>query len=220
MIISHEYEFIFVHVPRTAGTSISRTLCDALRVRDWEAFIGEPTHTEEASERAGPVPDRDVRKHATAKTLRRYVGEDLWSTYWTFSLVRNPWERSLSMYLKRRKEAPAFLRAMWPRTPLAYEIALRIKYQWLDRESTQQFDYLSDGDGNVLVDYVGRYETLADDFSFICDEIGLEAETNVHHDPTGHGDYRRYFTDTSRQIVREKKSTDIETFGYQFEGTG
>ena len=112
MIVSHEHRFIFIHIPRTAGTSIEKSLCAAMGIDDMPSFIGERrSNLEKYARRDGYnyviYPERQIyegQKHITAKHLKSYVGERIWNSYFKFSFVRNPFDHTLSVYLKYIKE--------------------------------------------------------------------------------------------------------------------
>ena len=66
---------IFVHITRTGGTSIEV----ALAGQDWWQISPQT-------------------KHLSARQIRIQVGEEKWSDYFKFSIVRNPWDRVVSMF--------------------------------------------------------------------------------------------------------------------------
>jgi len=70
--------------------------------------------------------------------------------------------------------------------------------------------------GDMLVDFVGRYETLAEDFDAVCDRIGIECAL-PHINRSRHGDFREYYTPETRALVEEVYKADIELFGYRFD---
>jgi hypothetical protein len=80
MLVSHTHKFVFIHVPKTGGTSIRHALQDA--VPDFTPY------------------QRHVPRHPTALTGRDALGA-LWAHYLTFAFVRNPWERAVSFYLEK-----------------------------------------------------------------------------------------------------------------------
>jgi hypothetical protein len=104
MIINHTHRFIFVHVPKTAGTSVSTALSKYSTYRDLE-IGGTPL-----GEAVQPfMSDRfGLRKHSTAANIRDVVGAASFQSYFSFCLVRNPFNRLQSTYhfLKGWKGCP------------------------------------------------------------------------------------------------------------------
>jgi len=68
MIVSHADRAIFIHIPKTAGSSIKK--------------LGQ----------------LDYNGHVRAAAIRNRVSHEVWSTYFKFAFVRNPWDRFLSLY--------------------------------------------------------------------------------------------------------------------------
>ena len=80
-----------------------------------------------------------------------------------------------------------------------------------------QLDYLTDEGGDVMVDFVGRFERFADDLGAVFDEIGLDVDVIPHKNPSSHAHYSTLYTPETEQIVRERFHKDIKYFGYEFE---
>ena len=78
-----------------------------------------------------------------------------------------------------------------------------------------QTEWIADERGEVLVDFVGRFESLADDFAAVCAELGTRAPL-PHLKPSSRGAYQDYFTDETRGIVGSYYAEDVERFGYTF----
>jgi hypothetical protein len=223
MIVSHEREFIFIHVQRTAGTSIEKSICEELNISKWEGFIGEPRHVALDSEtKLDDVYFNEQRKklegkkHITAEELRHLIGKETWNSYFTFSFVRNPWDRYLSSYMKKRKEAPNKIRKLWPKSKLLLNIAMLYKIGFLKWKTKSQLDYLTDNEGNIIVDFIGKFENLHEDFSTVCSRIGVDASLGDNDDSTSHKHYRKYYYGITKKVIKKHVSKEVDLFDYTF----
>jgi chondroitin 4-sulfotransferase 11 len=79
--------------------------------------------------------------------------------------------------------------------------------------------YLTDKNGEVLVDFIGRFENFGQDLSHVFDMLGLEvSQLEIpHENRSAHSHYSEMYTPETRKIVRERFRKDIEFFGYEFE---
>ena len=79
-----------------------------------------------------------------------------------------------------------------------------------------QIDYLADAAGAILVDKIGRFETLAADTDEIFARLGL-ADHLPRRNSSRHGHYSEWYSARARDIVGARFRRDIEAFGYRFE---
>ena len=82
--------------------------------------------------------------------------------------------------------------------------------------NSQQHAWIYDSKG-LMIDFVGRFENLQEDFAKVCKAIGAEDITLGHHNKTNHTHYSYYYDDELIDIVRKGAATDIKLFGYDFE---
>ena len=79
-----------------------------------------------------------------------------------------------------------------------------------------QLDWIVDENGEVLIDFVGRFENLTSDFETICEKIGIPSISLKHINKSKHKHYTEYYNKETRKIIAEKYCRDIEYFGYKF----
>jgi hypothetical protein len=80
-----------------------------------------------------------------------------------------------------------------------------------------QKDFVTDESGNLIVDFIGRFENLTEDFARVCRRIGISAQL-PHRNKSGRGDYRGQYSDRTAQMIADAFRDDIEFFGYDFDG--
>jgi hypothetical protein len=197
MIISDHARCIFVHIQKTGGASIEELL------RSHDPDIQENSF--------------QGRRHMSAAELRTLVAPDVWNAYFKFAFVRNPWDRLVSWYhmCVQTPTANAFARYIKDNAPTFDDFLKKTTTGMAERTTRNQLDYVTDEHGEIIVDFVGRYERLGDDFARIEDRLGFRAEL-PHVNRSAHEDYRKYYTDETRDIVSQRFAKDIRHFGYAF----
>lgn len=185
-----KYKFIFIHIPRCAGMSVRKAL-------------GEM-----------PVGKKNIMGDmGTAITLKAFVGKKIWNDSFKFCFVRNPWDRAVSMWkyinLKRNR---------WQQLSFSEFLEqpkdLNPAERW---HSTTQLFHITDENGNIMADFIGRFENLQEDVNRVCEKCGIKKSQLPHMNKTEHKHYTKYYDDKTREIVAKKFKGDIECFGYKFE---
>lgn len=213
MIISHSKKFIFIHIQKNAGTSITQYLDKHLNYQD--TVLG----CTKFGEKIQPLFSKKygLKKHSLAKRIQAVTGDEVWNNYFSFSFVRNPWARVVSLYTWCRKKE-------YYKYDICKEALNSKNFSEFARgkcvsDLPQQLDYLTNSKGKIIVDFVGKQESIQDDFKFICSKISIPY-SNVLKNPNKSNfdtDYRKYYTsEHDIKLIENKFINDINRFDYQF----
>lgn len=218
MLLSLKYNFLFVHIAKTGGTSV-RDALQPLRYRDPHFPLQWLCSRLSAmtSHRLGVKFPRHAKTIAAKEMLPQALFEGLFK----FAFVRNPWDLQVSSFHHIRRERPHLMAQIE-----TFDQFLRWKldpvrpYQFhLDTSIELQSDYVVDLHGRQLVDFLGHYETLTEDFAEVCRRIGIAQPALPHRrqaDDRGR-DYRSYYSDDLAALVARHFEPDIRRFGYRFD---
>lgn len=218
MPLSHRHKTIFIHIPKTGGTSIEAVL----GMHGDRADVGVMPYGDQVADRQH-FYGRQLQ-HLTAERLRAELNDKaLFSSYFKFTVVRNPWARLVSTcawsgrkwatgQMLNREEFEAFVRST--HTAFAATHGARSHAQ-LHPHVVPQVAYVFDEAGQSLVDFIGRTETLERDWRVIRDRLGVDADLPTRMKSV-HRPYREYYSDETRDMVADIYARDIESFGYHF----
>ena len=187
--------FLFVWINKTGGTSVN----DALGIK----YDNKGTWY----------------NHYTAAELMQCLGRERFEQMFKFCFVRNPWDKVVSEFR---------FRVFTGQTGLSESSDFK---EWVTRAYLEcdpevndwsrmfmpQTDWISDKDGALIVDFVGRFERLQKDFDIVCARLGIAPIElpwlNASRDDRS---YRQYFDAETKAIVDEVFRSDIEAFKYEF----
>lgn len=215
MIISHKHKFIFIHIPKCAGSTICYSLINDLYLESaHEGRFNElnPSIAEVFKVAVNQGNSHELNQHGTLKDIKSYLSKKNLNIndYFKFSFMRNPWERRISQYFYAKRMAIT-TGADW-----AMQTSLMSFYDFITTRNDSQLNWVSDKKDNIAVDFLGSGRNLQEDFNTICDQIGITKQELPHKNATKHKHYTEYYNDETRQIVAEKCAKDIEYFNYKF----
>lgn len=171
-MINNEYKFIFMHIMKTGGSSIEKLF-------NYEGI-----------------------KHQRPIELINILGQTTWDSYFKFTFVRNPWDRTISEYFYRRKKGSVATDfKSWLKSMSRDSWAIGLQSNWLQDKN---------------FDFIGRFENLQEDFEFVCQQINYPKVELPHMNSTSHEHYSTYYDEETKEIVREWHQKDIEKFNYDF----
>lgn len=218
MLLSPKHRFLFVHIAKTGGTSVRAALA-ARRWSDpwyWPMFL-----CSRFSHLSGHRIGTKFPRHAKVVAAKELLPREYFDALFKFAFVRNPWDLQVSSFHHIRRERPRYLGGHDSFADfLRWKLDPERPYQFhVDTSIELQSDYLIDLHGHIVVDFIGRYERLEQDFQTACQRIGLNAIALPHRRRAAdrEHDYRRYYDDSTRELVARHFARDIELLGYAFD---
>ena len=140
------------------------------------------------------------------ESARARLGDE-WDNYFKWTIVRNPWDRFVSLYsFRKRTDGYEFM----VKQPPSFR-------EWLlhhHHHTVTQVRWLT-LDGEIPLDFIGRFENLEEDFAHVAEQIGYKRKL-PHINVSKHDHYVEYYDSDTIDLVRTHCKDDIDTFGYRF----
>lgn len=200
-MISIKNRFLFIHIPKTAGTAIEKTLED-------DSCICKRNQFDEQN--------RGFRSPLNHLTFRQIItgdfipGQEL-TKYFKFTFVRNPWDRVVSECF-----CPHIQLIFQDCTNISERIerVCQLAEEGYGGHCLRQTDFIKDE--MLSLDFIGRYESLGEDMKYVLKNIGMEKLTFPVRKNAERGHYREFYNAETRKLVEKTYAKEIEGFQYQF----
>lgn len=205
MLISESRNFLFVHVQKTAGTSLTRLLAP------WALQPGEGRWNRVLSDLGLRRDWRRAyyRKHAPLRVAEARLPAARFDAFLKIAFVRNPWDRLVSWHRyvlatpshelnRSASDFDAFVRSV---------AANPRRSQWW---------MLVDSQGRIRIDFIGRFERLRDDVHELARKLDL-GQLELPPAATPPRDYRSHYSDAAAELVAKAFATEIQHFDYRFD---
>jgi len=200
-MISEEYSAIFVHVPKCAGTSVKSLLSK-------KTFKGVSLN----NAKDGSHDDKTGYYQAgTARRMKRAY-EEQWKTYFKFAFSRNPWDRMVSCWKNRAAQKYSNFKDFVYNHQEMIDSG-NTSFHW---HVMPQCLHVCNDEGDIIVDYIGRFENLQEDINNILELLDLEPSEVPHKNKTSHKNYREYYNKETIRRVEDLFWKDIEMFEYEY----
>ncbi|WP_198011359.1 sulfotransferase family 2 domain-containing protein [Synechococcus sp. PCC 7335] len=180
-------KFVFIHINKTGGTSVAKAL-------------NIPTI------------------HRTALEKIEEIGREEWNRRFTFAVVRNPWDKVVSHYHYRVQTDQTNL----GEGKVDFKTWVTLSYGKKDpayynkpKMFMPQTKWVVDQTGEMIVDYICRFESLSSDFEQVCKRLNLDASL-PHLKSSKRGSYQDYYDSATKAIVADWFAEDVEQFHYTF----
>lgn len=217
MIIDECNRFIFFALPKTGTTSLEVAM----------ANIGKHETARKPFRNEFFVGDRALRirpgcrRHMKPRELR-ILHPGIFASCHKVAFVRNPWDRLISIYFFTTEKRYGFppMEKLSKRAIRAavrdYRDGIGARKVGGKRVGGYQIDWLSGGEGKILVDRVCRFEKIEEEYVSLMKLTGYVSRRLPRVNNTTHRNYRSYYTSETRALVRRLLAVDIEAFGYCF----
>lgn len=239
MIISHSHKFVFIHVHKTAGESVSAALAPILGKQD---LLVEGAVRTALQRRFAPKyrAARQLTKHSPAADVRTYLGEQQWADMYRFAVVRDPVRRAISLYTYlqtvRDGIAASPARRAWYRTPLgrrsdpaqwkgmralsetnSFSEFIRHPDVRSDPGFRPQTSMVHDTEGRHLVTRIVKFENITEELAEVQRAIGIDPPLELpRRNESGRTPRREEIvpTDDDIALLASYFAKDYEAFGY------
>lgn len=210
-----KYKVIYFPIPKIATSTLKYISAKLLEVENIDSLDLRGIH-----DFSFPSVER--------KKLHKY------QDYYKFGFVRNPWERLFSCYKSKIKADPNYnqdeyekgisrvlVRYNLFRAGMSFEEFVKTISQIPDRDSDfhfkSQYLFFTNNKGEEVVNFIGRYESLKEDWEKVCAASNLPTIELPHLNKVTSKHYSEYYTPETIDIVSARYAEDINKFGYKFE---
>jgi hypothetical protein len=220
MLVSHRHRFIYTKTVKTAGTSVEIYFEDACLPPDSDVIRGHAIA--ESVTDAGIIGYRGVDpgesryyNHMPASDVRALVGPEVWDSYFKFCVIRNPFDKLVSLWWVIVSSDPRYPDIVGDFSTIRMEFS-----NWCSQSAARAVDrdkYLIEG--QVAMDYFIRYESLVSDVEHVCDRVGFPFRPDhLSRYKSGlrasHLPFVEYYEPPAARAVRDVFGWELDYFDY------
>ena len=219
MILSSKYRFVFVHIPKTAGISVTESLKPfsddrkrslAKSIKRRLPFIENPNHVH-------------FREHEPALKMVQKLSRRRFDELTSFSVVRDPFDHAVSHYeyMKQFRIASVAEKvgAMTFNEYLRYRTKKPFWNDTVFARLPDQCYFLMDSNNQICVDRLIRFENLQQEMQALAADLDLKGYQLPHKNKTKsqRKPLRSYYDQESIDLVRKIYRRDFEHLGYSID---
>ena len=205
--ISHKYKFIFFSFPKTGSESVRSIL--------------DPYSDIKAVKKSEISKDNPFYSHITPQETKKIFEEKGWNyeEYYKFTCVRDPYKRLVSLYKMKYKMFSSSSFSKWTRT---LKPNSKMRGDWYKNGTITFKNFISDSDGNILVDHVIKLEEINNKLPILMNKLGMKV-THVPHINKGSistvkkiSKKNDFLDNKCKDFISRKYAWEIKEYGYTF----
>ncbi len=172
---------------------------------------------------------RKNRYHDSIAGIKFRTSSERFTEYFKFGFVRNPWDRTVSLYERKKEREKEREKNKNSRRPFPAqkketsfeEFVESAKYASSTCVHSQlnryQLDWFLNYQGDILVDFIGRYERLEEDWATVTRKLGIDTPLRQPKASKGRRrHYTEYYNQKTKDIIAARFAVDIDYFEYEF----
>jgi len=210
MLISYRKKFIFFHLPKAAGSSIEGALRKYSHIPSTRLYNYMIDYL-------GERPALNLfERHIRPERLKSFKPMLFDGAFYKFAVVRNTWDWHCSQYYFHKNTKGTVFHEGLKDMNFSEYVEWATLEDNIQRANSRQKRYLSDNQGNLLVDKVLMFNQLASEFSVLCRELGAVANLQVKNKSQRNRSYRENYSQKDKLKIEKAHQEDIDFFGFSF----
>tara|TARA_R110002051_G_C8741545_1_gene499149 strand:+ start:480 stop:1115 length:636 start_codon:yes stop_codon:yes gene_type:complete len=204
-MISKNKKIIFVHIPKTGGSSIEKCLHG---VFDETIVINGDDSIVKGNIKNLYENSYNSFKHSTIMELKNHYKDENFNEFHKFAVIRNPWDRLLSLYRWTSKGETRYDKKQF----LNYFNGVKEIDEYNKRALWTINRYVCNEKDDIMVDTLLDFENLNNDFVELNSKLGLTNNSLPHINRTNTKNFREVMDEEVIQIIKHYYKKEIDKF--------